>query len=62
MKGIVSRSINPRKPNISENKFYSMLKNLEEQGITFSSYNKLKEAFERVNENVRQQKSRRIQQ
>ena len=56
LKGIVSRSNNPRKPNICENKFFSMLKNLENQGILFSSYNKLKEALDRVNENVRQQK------
>ena len=33
------------------------LKDLEDQGITFSSFNKLKEAFERVNENARQQKA-----
>lgn len=53
-KGMVSRSTKPKKPNINENNFLEMLQNLEKNGITFSSYVKLKDAYERANENIRQ--------
>ena len=54
-KGMISRSSRPRKPHINENDFLELLQSLEKNGIIFTSFNKLKDAYERANVNIRQQ-------